>query len=407
MNAQGNRHAGGRQSYWNQRKERSKSRHSAHRGNANSHGDERDEKFKGSRSGSRHSSRSRQAGRRSSFRESRNSSNEVNYVNNSEYNFDERNQNVDNSHFDLQGSDNSSDLKREFIEVVYNEGNHDIDPFKAIIDSGCPKTVTGRPWLDAFIEGIKGDLKIKRTKENERFKFGPSQIFTSTENYELKVVIGNLNEVIRVSVVDADIPLLLGLDYQRKWGIILDIGKNELFIRKSGETFPISSSSNYWTLLMQGSSLHEHAHNLVFSVDLDKLTKAELRKHIVKMHKNLCHKSEEHMVRLFKVANKDTSEIRNTIKSVVSTCNICKRFKKTPPRPRVAMPKAYTTNEVVSVDLKEIRSLHKYILYMCDEFSGYIIAEVIKNKNPETVVEAFNRRWVRDGPGIPEKGIFC
>ena len=122
--------------------------------------------------------------------------------------------------------------------------------------------------------------------------------------------------------MDADIPLLLGLDYQRKWGIVLDIGKDELHIRKSGETFPINSLSNHLTLPIQGSSLHEHAHNLVFSVDLDKLAKADLRKYIVKLHKNLCHKSEKHMVRLFKVANKDPNEIRNTIKSVVSTCHI-------------------------------------------------------------------------------------
>ena len=71
------------------------------------------------------------------------------------------------------------------------------------------------------------------------------------------------------------------------------------------------------------------------------------------------------------------------------------------------MPKANTINEVVSVDLKERRDLKKEILYMCDEFSGYMVAEVINNKLPETVIKAFNKRWVREGPGIPLKGIFA
>ena len=70
------------------------------------------------------------------------------------------------------------------------------------------------------------------------------------------------------------------------------------------------------------------------------------------------------------------------------------------------MPKAVSVNEVVSMDLKERRDFKKEILYICDEFSGYIVAEVIKDKRPETVINAFNKRWVREGPGIPLKGIF-
>ena len=33
-------------------------------------------------------------------------------------------------------------------------------------------------------------------------------------------------------------------------------------------------------------------------------------------------------------------------------------------------------------------------------------AEVIPNKKPDTIVEAFNRRWIQEGPGIPSHGIF-
>ena len=71
------------------------------------------------------------------------------------------------------------------------------------------------------------------------------------------------------------------------------------------------------------------------------------------------------------------------------------------------MPKANSTNEVVFVDLKERRDFKKEILYMCDEFSGFLVAEVIDNKLPESVMKAFNKRWVRQGPGVPSKGIFA
>ena len=34
-------------------------------------------------------------------------------------------------------------------------------------------------------------------------------------------------------------------------------------------------------------------------------------------------------------------------------------------------------------------------------------AEVLPNKHPENVIKAFNRKWVREGPGIPSKGVFA
>ena len=41
-----------------------------------------------------------------------------------------------------------------------------------------------------------------------------------------------------------------------------------------------------------------------------------------------------------------------------------------------------------------------------DEFSGYIVAEVINSKEPETIFKSFDKRWVEQGPGIPKEGIF-
>ena len=70
------------------------------------------------------------------------------------------------------------------------------------------------------------------------------------------------------------------------------------------------------------------------------------------------------------------------------------------------MPKATTNNEVVSLDLKEKSEANKHILYCIDEFSGFVVAEIVNNKKPDTIIEAFNRRWVEEGPGIPRKGIF-
>ena len=359
--------------------------------------------FRGAEGSYRRSDRSRgsSGNRYSRNRARRSSSEEVNIVHFSEYRDDY------DKEFLKDIIEQGEHVMKDIIEIVYNEGTHAINPYRAIIDSGCPKTVAGKPCLDAFIESKGDNIQVKRRKEREYFRFGPSKVFISSENYEIEVSIGTLKDTIKVSVVETNVPLLIGLDYQKKWGMIIDVGKNEIHIRISDETFKISDKENHWTLPIQEESLHVRAKNLVFNVNMEDLSDIKLRKHLVKVHKNLAHKSEEQLVKLFKMAEKDTKNIRRVIKDVVNTCTICKRFKKTPPRPRVAMPKAFSINEVVSVDLKERRDFKKEILYMCDEFSGFLVAEVIANKNPETVMRAFNKRWVREGPGIPSKGIFA
>ena len=227
-------------------------------------------------------------------------------------------------------------------------------------------------------------------------------------SYDLDVEIGKLKDVVTVSVVDADIPFLLGIYCQSKWNMVLDIARKELYIGKTDETFKIQTSrSNHWRLPIQtNKTLHKEAHNLVYKVDINNMSDSKLKRHVMKVHKNLCHKSENQMTSLFSMAGNLNTRVRKTIIDVVNCCSVCKRFKKTPPRPSVAISKATTNNEVISVDLKEKREYGKYILYICDEFSGYVAGVVIPNKLPDTIIEAFHRRWVREGPGIPKKGIF-
>ena len=91
------------------------------------------------------------------------SEDEVNNVHYSEFNFQDKfNSNCEASDFIKDGFD------KNFIDVLYNSNS--VDPFKLVVDSGCPKTVTGRPWIDSFIES---------RDENESFKFGPSKVYKS------------------------------------------------------------------------------------------------------------------------------------------------------------------------------------------------------------------------------------
>ena len=105
-----------------------------------------------------------------------------------------------------------SEFKKDFLNVVYSGSNIDIDPYKGVVDTGAPRTVAGRIWMEAFSEDSQG-VEIPRYKENESYRFGNGPMYTSKEYYAIEVRIGHLRTKLNVSVVEADVPLLLGMIY--------------------------------------------------------------------------------------------------------------------------------------------------------------------------------------------------
>ena len=63
-----------------------------------------------------------------------------------------------------------------------------------------------------------------------------------------------------------------------------------------------------------------------------------------------------------------------------------KKFKKLVARPRVTLPKASSFNEVVTLDLKEFGN--KYVLWMIDSFSRFMVGKLLSNKKADTIIQA-------------------
>ena len=162
--------------------------------------------------------------------------------------------------------ESEEELKEHIKILVYQEGNVDVDPYHAVVDTGCPKTVCGKPFMDAFIASKGKNFQVKRKYEDQSFKFGDGNIYSSSLSHSIDVEIGDYKTTIETSVIDANIPLLLGMDYLKKWGVVIDTGKDKIQIRKSKESFRIDpSKSNHWKLPIQnGRTLHKQAHRLHF-----------------------------------------------------------------------------------------------------------------------------------------------
>ena len=60
-------------------------------------------------------------------------------------------------------------------------------------------------------------------------------------------------------------------------------------------------------------------------------------------------------------------------------------------RPRLTLPNTLSFNEVVTLDLKEFGT--KYVLWMIDRFSRFIVGKLLNNKKAETVIQALMGHW--------------
>ncbi|XP_072169476.1 uncharacterized protein [Diadema setosum] len=74
------------------------------------------------------------------------------------------------------------------------------------------------------------------------------------------------------------------------------------------------------------------------------------------------------------------------IEEVSNKCEVCKRYKKTPPRPAVSLPLARQFNDVVAMDLKQFSK-----------------SKVIRRKTPKVIVESIPTEWIAVRFGPPKK----
>ena len=83
-------------------------------------------------------------------------------------------------------------------------------------------------------------------------------------------------------------------------------------------------------------------------------------------------------------------------------CDTCKRFQRTPARPVVSLPMATEFNDVVAMDLK-VWQQGTYILHLIDMATRFSLASIIRDKNPETIINEVMLLWVGNGLGAPKK----
>ena len=130
----------------------------------------------------------------------------------------------------------------------------------------------------------------------------------------------------------------------------------------------------------------------VCAVKLHELSNKELHNTLLKLHRQFAHPSEKKLVSLLRDAGVWKEDYVDVMRQICDTCDVCKMYNRTPPRPVVALPLASRFNEKVAMDLK--KWLDIWILYLIDLWSRLTVSVPIRKKKPSVVVDKMMLNWI-------------
>lgn len=204
----------------------------------------------------------------------------------------------------------------------------------ACIDTGAQQCVVGKKQARAYCRAR--NLRFKLLPSRIEFRFGDGS-FKSLGPLPIRIPTPNESFIEhRFDVVNADIPMLFGLDLLDSSSLYVDNVDNVIVNKKLGYKMPIARKFGHMYLEWPASTIL--------------FTKSELKK----LHRQFKHPSVDKLLNLLKRSKvKDVdSSTRVMLEEISKACETCNVFSRPPQRFRVAIPPdKIIFNEEVALDL--------------------------------------------------------
>ncbi len=312
-------------------------------------------------------------------------------------------------HFARDCPDSYENMNRQPEEAALFTGNLDNEMQAlvcesvnaAVLDSVCTSTVSGSVWMEDYLGALSEEQsqKVITCKSDTVFKFGGGKKLKSIKKVTFPCRLPGQQCSITADVVDSNIPLLLGKPLMKAAKIVLDLENDRANIFGQDVDLACTTSGHYCVPLLDKDPIIS-APEVFYSME-DKSEK-EKEKVITKLHRQFGHPSSHRLKLLLRDSGCQDKEVVSLIETVSSACDICKKYKKTSPKPVVSLPLTTTFNEVIALDLKQWQP-GTYFLHMIDMATRFSLAAVIHDKQPKTIVDKILTLWIGSGFGIPGK----
>ena len=264
----------------------------------------------------------------------------------------------------------------------------------AVLDSACSSTVCGENWLNGYMGSLSEEklAKCHTSAGHKIFRFGGGE---TLQSMTIPATIAGKDVTISTDVVSSDIPLLLSKTAMKQAKMKLDLENDTANI--FGVNVPLDhTTSGHYCLPIDSQDVPVE----VFAVKLDQLTDEERYRTILKLHRQFAHPPALKLKTLMQNAGVWKDEFTPDLEKIQDSCELCKVYKRTPPRPVVAMPMASRFNEKVSMDLKKWGN--KWILHLIDMWSRFTVSVFINRKTPNEIIDKIMMHWIGAGFGVME-----
>lgn len=255
----------------------------------------------------------------------------------------------------------------------------------ACVDSGAQKTVIGADQARSYCALVNGQMKRVDGLQKLIYTFGSHQ----------HSGIGQVNILVPIShsfflsfdadVVDANVPLLLGLDVLTSYRMILNFADDEVTSKADGWRLPLIRKGGHvyldWTV------------GILYTVP-------ELRK----IHRHFYHPHSEKLYAMMRRADpkKVSPEVLADLERVSATCEVCQREADAPHRFRVSLPGSDCIfNRTVCMDLMSLDG--NSVLHVVDKDTKFGAASFLSSESTSGVWETFMLIWVSPYVGFPDE----
>ena len=277
------------------------------------------------------------------------------------------------------------------------------------MDSCCSRTLMGKKWFENYKrlapEKMLADVKGPEPS-NVSFTFGNGGKMFSSGRYSLPVQIHGQMIKLSVELVKSDIPLLLSKSTMQKCGVVLDFAQAKVTAFGVSQNMKMTSIGHPIIRVLPRDNkpfmadvniVEENTSNSyqVLMVEKKKVSVAEQKDIIRKLHKQAGHQSKEKFITFLKQSSIDWDEkvLKTELEKISKNCHGCILKRKTPSKPVACIPVSYGFNQCVGVDLK-INGDGTIILYVIDMWSKLIQARLVKSKKSEEISAAIMSCWV-------------
>ena len=266
-----------------------------------------------------------------------------------------------------------------------------------LLDCGASKTVCGDTWLKEYISSLpNNDIKdVKFETSSSFYKFGDGEKVQATKAAIIPAYIGHKRIFISTDVILKDLPLLLSKAFMKKANIILNFTNDSMEAFDQNIPLRTTSSGHYVIPLTKTAQLissMEDSTAVTLTCRKD-LSNSEIAS---RLHRQFAHPSRNKLRNLVLKAGpkwNENDELLTELDKISENCEICRKYKKTPPRPIVSLPMANTFLETVAMDLKQIKG--NWIIHMIDLCTRLSAAKFIRNKEPRTIINAIMEIWIQ------------